>query len=47
MLAHVSGLPIEEVLVSVTSAGGGALLVVRLLVGRVRRRAAAQSAENA
>ena len=39
MIAHVGGLPLEETIVQLASAGIGALIALRALSDRIRRRA--------
>jgi hypothetical protein len=38
MIAHIAGLPVEELFVPLASVGGGLLVAARLLVGRTRPR---------
>ena len=39
MIAHVGGLPLEETIVQLAPAGIGALIALRVMSDRIRRRA--------
>ena len=38
MIAHIGGMPVEELLVPLASAGGSLVLAARLFLGRTRLR---------